>query len=153
MGGNGREFGLKISGRPDIWFYENAETPKGKARAPFSLEDCAGAYGDSALAECFGLGAMALSFCPEMQKIHNGFFDMKIFEIPKNIYKFKHPCFTKSNARAGLLASAVIEQNTTPIVELGLVEKTGNHGGLGAGLYTTPMSIFTAAAESLEKEI
>ncbi len=153
MGGNGKEFGVKISGRPDIWFYENAEIPKGKARAPFSLDDCAGAYGDSALAECFGLGAMALSFCPEMQKIHNGFFDMQIFDIPKNIYKFKHPRFTKSNARAGLFASAVIEKNLTPVVELGLVEKTGNHGGLGAGLYTTPMSIFTAAAESLEKEL
>ena len=78
---------------------------------------------------------------------------MQIFDIPKNIYKSKHPCFTKSNARAGLFASAVIEKNLTPVVELGLVEKTGNHGGLGAGLYTTPMSIFTAAAESLEKEL
>ena len=149
MGGNGKEFGIKISGKPDTWFYESADVPKGKARDPFSLEDCTAAYGDSALAECFGLGAMALSFCPEMQKIHHGFFDSKIFEIPKHLYKFVHPSFPKSKARAGLLVSSVIEEDITPIIELGLVEKTGNHGGLGAGLYTAPMNIFRNAFESI----
>ena len=149
MGGNGNEFGIKISGKPDTWFYEPASIPKGSTREPFSPEDCTGAYGDSALAECFGLGAMALSFCPEMQKIHEGFFDSDIFDIPKCLYKFEHPSFPKSKARAGLLASAIIEENRTPIIELGLVEKTGKHGGLGAGLYNAPMNTFKNAFETL----
>ena len=152
MGGNGNEFGIKISGKPDTWFYEPASIPKGSTREPFSPEDCTGAYGDSALAECFGLGAMALSFCPEMQKIHEGFFDSDIFDIPKCLYKFEHPSFPKSKARAGLFVSAIIEENRTPIIELGLVEKTGNHGGLGAGLYNAPMNTFKNAFETLKND-
>ena len=152
MGGNGNEFGIKISGKPDTWFYEPASIPKGSIREPFSPEDCTGAYGDSALAECFGLGAMALSFCPEMQKIHEGFFDSDIFDIPKCLYKFEHPSFPKSKARAGLFVSAIIEENRTPIIELGLVEKTGNHGGLGAGLYNAPMNTFKNAFETLKND-
>ena len=150
MGGNGNEFGIKISGKPDTWFYDPAGIPKGKTREPFLPEDCTGAYGDSALSECFGLGAMALSFCPEMQKIHEGFFDSSIFDISKCLFKFEHPSFPKSKARAGLFVSAIIEENVTPIIELGLVEKTGNHGGLGAGLYTAPMSTFKNAFDTVK---
>ena len=43
----------------------------------------------------------------------------------------------------------IIEENVTPIIELGLVERTGKHGGLGAGLYTAPMSIFKDAFETV----
>ena len=151
MGGNGKEFGIKISGNPNTWFCEQADIPKGRTRDPFSLDDCTGAYGDSALAECFGLGAMALSFCPEMQKIHDGFFDRQIFDIPKKLYKDVHPFFHKSKARAGLLASTVVEEEITPIIELGLVERTGVHGGLGAGLYQAPFSTFKKAVTSLNQ--
>ena len=84
-----------------------------------------------------------------MQKIHDGFFDRQIFDIPKKLYKDVHPFFHKSKARAGLLASTVVEEEITPIIELGLVERTGVHGGLGAGLYQAPFSTFKNAVKSL----
>ena len=49
----------------------------------------------------------------------------------------------------GLSARAVVESGEAPVVELGLVEKTGQDGGLGAGLYRPPLAIFKEACDAL----
>ena len=148
-GGNGAQFGLQVSGLPGRWFTAPAAVPRGNVREPYTLDSCTGAYGDSALAEGFGLGAMALSYCPDMQALHNGYYDDSIYTLPKKLLMGSHPGFPRSGARAGLSARAVVETGETPVVELGLVEKTGVDGGLGAGLYSPPSGPFEAACAAL----
>ena len=150
IGGNGMQFGLQVSGLPGRWFTAQADVPRGNVREPHTLESCTGAYGDSALAEGFGLGAMALSYCPEMQLLHSGFYDDDIYALPEKLLMGVHPDFPKSGARAGLSARAVIETGNVPVVELGLVEKNGVDGGLGAGLYRPPLAPFEAACAALD---
>lgn len=148
--GNGAEFGLQVSGLPGRWFTAPADVPRGNVRDPYTLESCTGAYGDSALAEGFGLGAMALSYCPDMQALHKGYYDDTIYALPEKLLMAAHPGFPKSAARAGLSARAVVESGETPVVELGLVEKMGVDGGLGAGLYRPPLAPFAAACAALD---
>jgi hypothetical protein len=152
FGGNGAKFGLQVSGLPGHWFTANADVPLGNVRAPYTLESCTGAYGDSALAEGFGLGAMALSYCPDMQALHTGFYDDSIYDLPGALLMAAHPGLPTSAARAGLSARAVIDSGKTPVVELGLVEKTGVDGGLGAGLYRPPLAPFAEACAALDTE-
>ena len=150
FGGNGAQFGLQVSGLPGRWFTAHADVPRGNVRAPYTLESCTGAYGDSALAEGFGLGAMALSYCPDMQALHTDFYDDGIYDLPGTLLMAAHPGLPTSAARAGLSARAVIDSGKTPVVELGLVEKTGVDGGLGAGLYQPPLAPFAEACAALD---
>ncbi len=150
FGGNGAEFGLQVSGLPGRWFTATADVPRGNVRAPYTLDSCVDAYGDSALAEGFGLGAMALSYCPDMQALHEGFYDEGIYRLPETLLMAPHPGFPKSGARAGLSARAVVENGVVPVVELGLVEKTGVDGGLGAGLFRPPAAPFAEACAALD---
>ena len=150
-GGNGAQFGLQVSGLPGRWFTAPADVPRGNVRAPHTLDSCTGAYGDSALAEGFGLGAMALSYCPDMQALHEGFYDDEIYTLPGKLLMAAHPGFPNSGARRrASSARAVVETGETPVVELGLVEKTGAGGGLGAGLYRPPLAPFAAACAALD---
>ena len=151
-GGNGNTFGIQVSGLTGRWFTAPATVPRGNVRAPLTLDNCTGAYGDSALAEGFGLGAMALSYCPDMQALHAGYFDDSAYALPEKLLMGVHPGFPSSRARAGLSARAVIETGETPLIELGLVEKSGEGGGLGAGLYRPPTDPFKAAVMALDHE-
>lgn len=152
FGGNGAQFGLQVSGLPGRWFTAEADVPQGNVREPHSLDTCTGAYGDSALAEGFGLGAMALAFCPDMQSLHAGFFADDIYTLPGKLLMGEHPGFPHSRARAGLSARAVVETGEAPVVELGLVDKAGNDGGLGAGLYRPPLTPFQEACAALDEK-
>jgi len=151
-GGNGATFGMQVSGLPGQWFTAPAEVPRGNVREPLTLDDCTGAYGDSSLAEVFGLGAMALSYCPDMQALHAGYFDNDAYALPEKLLMDKHPGFPSSGARAGLSARAIAETGEAPLVELGLVEKSGKGGGLGAGLYRPPTDPFKTAVATLDHE-
>lgn len=150
FGGNGAHFGLQVSGLPGKWFTVAASVPEGKIREPYTSESCVGAYGDSALAEGVGLGAMAQSYCPDMQALHKDFTPDDMLALPEMLLAAEHPGLPKSRARVGLSARAIVESGVTPIVELGLVEKEGMDGGLGAGLYRPPLTPFAAACAALD---
>ena len=150
FGGNGATFGLQVSGLPGRWFTAEATVPRGNIREPHTENSCVGAYGDSALAEGFGLGAMAMSYCPDMQALHKDFIPGDLFDLPGQLLMAAHPGLSKSGARVGLSARAVAESGVTPVVELGLVHKDGTDGGLGAGLYRPPADPFVAACDALD---
>jgi len=150
FGGNGREFGLQVGGLPGRWFTCPATPPRGKLRPPHTPDGCVGAYGDSALAEALGLGAMAQSYSPDMQKLHEGFTPDDIFQLPGKLLLAEHPGFPKSRARVGLSARAVVEAGITPVVELGIVDAAGIDGGLGAGIYRPPPDPFADACAALD---
>jgi hypothetical protein len=150
FGGNGNQFGLQVAGLPGRWFTVPATPPIGTIREPHSIETVVGAFGDSAVAEGLGLGALAQSYCPDMQALHEDFNPDDILDLPARLLMAEHPGFPKSKARVGLSARAVVELETAPVVELGIADKAGIDGGLGAGLYRPPMAPFVAACAELD---
>ena len=150
FGGNGAEFGLQVSGLPGRWFTCPATPPLGKVRAPHSVESGVGAYGDSALVEAFGLGALAHAYCPEMRALHRDFYHADLLALPAKLLLREHPALPLSRARCGLSARRVVEACATPVVELGIVDRAGIDGGLGAGLYRPPMAPFTTACAAFD---
>ena len=149
LGGNGAEVGLQVSAFPGRWFTAPAEPPRGNLRAPYTIGDCVGAYGDSALLEAVGLGAFAHGFAPEMQAFHAGFAPDDLLALPDLLLARPHPGLTRSGALAGLSVRTVVGTGTSPVIELGIVERSGDVGGLGAGIYRPPLAPFEAARAAL----
>ncbi|MDA1324667.1 MAG: DUF1116 domain-containing protein [Proteobacteria bacterium] len=150
FGGNGNKFGLQIAGLPGRWFTVQATPPIGKIREPHSIETIVGAFGDSAVAEGLGLGALAQSYCPDMQAMHKDFNPDDLLDLPAILLMAVHPGLPKSQARVGLSARAVAENEATPVLELGIADKAGIDGGLGVGLYRPPMAPFADACAALD---
>ncbi len=150
FGGNGAEFGLQVSGLPGRWFTCPATPTLGKVRAPHTIESGVGAYGDSALVEAFGLGALAHAYSPEMRALHRDFYHADLLALPAKLLLREHPALPLSRARCGLSARRVVEACATPVIELGIVDRAGIDGGLGAGLYRPPIAPFAAACAAFD---
>ena len=86
-----------------------------------------------------------------MQELHRDFNDDDILDLPAKLLMTEHPGLPKSRARVGLSARAVVESGVTPVVELGIVDKAGVDGGLGAGLYRPPSEPFVEACNALDR--
>ena len=149
FGGNGSRFGLQLSGQPRVWYDIPATAPRGRVREPFDETSGVGAYGDSAVVEAFGLGAMAYAYAPDMHVLHDGFCPPDLVALPAQLLCGLHPQMPLSRARVGLCARRVVEVGATPVVELGIVERTGTGGGLGAGLYRPELELFSQACAGL----
>lgn len=150
FGGNGETFGLQVSGLGARWFTAAATPPRGRLREPHTPGSCVGAYGDSAIVEALGLGALAHRFAPQMQTFHADFYHDDLLALPRKLLVTEHPGLPRSRALVGLSARRVIEQRATPVIELGIVDRTGRDGGLGAGLYRPPLAPFVAACDALD---
>lgn len=153
FGGNGARFGLQVSGLPGRWFTCAATPPLGNVRAPHTVDSGVGAYGDSALVEAFGLGALAHAYAPDMRALHADFSPADLPSLPARLLLREHPALARSRARCGLSARRVVATGATPVVELGIVHKDGIDGGLGAGLYRPPLAPFQAACEALDAPV
>lgn len=149
FGGNGARFGIQVAGLPGRWFTTEATPPLGRLRAPHVPETCVGAIGDSALVEAFGLGAMAQSYCPAMQELHDGFCPPDLHDLPAALLCAVHPGMPASGARVGVSARRVAETGAAPVIELGIVDAAALAGGLGAGIYRPPPALFAEAAAAL----
>ena len=150
LGGNGETFGLQVSGLPGQWFTVEATPPLGKLRGGFVAADTTGAFGDSAVIEAFGLGALAHRYAPQMRELHAGHCHDDLLSLPEMLLATEHPRLPRSRARVGLVVRGVLAHAATPVVELGIVDRNGEAGGLGAGLYRPPLAPFVAACTALD---
>lgn len=152
FGGNGAHFGLQVSGLPGRWFTCEATPPLGNVRPPHTADSGVGAYGDSALVEAFGLGALAHAYSPDMQALHKDFYHPDLLSLPAKLLLREHPGLPRSRALCGLSARRIAGSGVTPVVELGIVHKDGTDGGLGAGLYRPPPAPFVEACDALNEQ-
>lgn len=152
LGGNGEKFGLQVGGLPGRWFTVDATPPIGKLRDGFVEADTAGAFGDSALIEAFGLGALAHQYAPQIRPLFAGHCHDDLFSLPAKLLAAMHPRLPRSGALVGLLARQVVAHRSTPVIELGIVDRDGEAGGLGAGLYRPPAEPFADACAALAPE-
>ena len=84
-----------------------------------------------------------------MQSFHAGFAPDDLLALPDVLLARPHPGLARSGARSGLSVRTVVETGTTPVIELGIVERSGEAGGLGAGIYRPPVAPFEAACAAL----
>ena len=149
LGGNGEIFGLQVSGIPERWFTTDATPPIGRLRDGFTAADTTGAFGDSAIIEAFGLGALAHRYAPQMRDLFAGHHHADLLSLPAKLLAAVHPRLPASGALTGLVARNVAARRATPIIELGIVDRAGHAGGLGAGLYRPPLDPFSTACREL----
>lgn len=144
-GGNGAESGIQIAAAPGHWYTAPAKPPHG-ALGDRPIERALGAIGDSAIVDIAGFGAMAMSYSPAQQEALGRFMPDDGLALPAHLLKREHPGFGALRVRVGLLASDVVSAGRGPVVALGILDKKGEAGRLGGGIYDMPLEPFAAAA-------
>ena len=138
-GGNGRNVGIQVSAFPGHWYTVPATPPEGAFDVDLPQSRALGAIGDSAVVDAFGLGAMAnlRTEPPTSAKSVHG---MSVGE---------HPYFRGTGLKLGTSAMAVAESGHAPRISLGILDRKGEMGRIGGGLYQLPVMPFKQAAEDI----
>jgi hypothetical protein len=110
-----------------------------------------GAIGDSALVEAFGLGAMAIELSPEQKAGLGAFLPKDAKTRTSGLSVGTHPYFRALDVRLGSTARGAVAQNAGPVIGLGILDREGTAGRLGAGIYDMPVSPFADALAALPK--
>lgn len=148
--GNGVETAIQVSGLPGRWFTTKATPPAGKFDVELPPERALGAIGDSAVVEAFGLGAMAINLSEEQLKLLGAFLPDNSSHRLNGLSVGAHPYFRALDVRLGLTARAVSQLGSGPMIGLGIIDREGEAGRLGAGIYDMPCAPFEAAVAALE---
>ncbi len=149
-GGNGRDVGIQIAGLPGQWFTIPATSPKGKFDVDLPDDRALGAIGDSAVVEAFGLGAMAINHSPEQKKGLGAFLPDNAEARTSGLSVGDHPYFRDLDIRLGSTARGAVEQGSGPMIGLGILDRLGEAGRLGGGIYDMPVTPFAAAMKALD---
>jgi hypothetical protein len=148
--GNGTEFGIQVAGLPGRWFTAPATPPQGPIDAAAAGASGVGAIGDSAVVDAFGLGGMAMSFAPAVRANLANHLPADAADRPQRLLAQPHPRLPLSGARVALTARRVAAAGVTPLVTLGIIDRAGQRGRIGGGIYEAPHSVFTAAIAALD---
>lgn len=148
--GNGIETAIQVSGLPGQWFTAPAAPPVGKFDVDVPADRALGAIGDSAVVEAFGLGAMAINLSAEQTKLLGAYLPNNSSHRLNGLSVGTHPYFRALDVRLGLTARAVIRLGSGPMIGLGIIDREGEAGRLGAGIYDMPCAPFEAAVAALE---
>lgn len=144
-GGNGRDFGIQISGAPGQWVTTSAMPPLGRFDVDVPRDRAVGAIGDSAVVEAFGLGAMAIHLSPAQRDAVGDFLPGDMDARQAGLPVGPHPVFGALDLRLGLAARHVADVGAGPVIGLGIVDRMGVSGRLGAGIYDMPASLASKA--------
>ncbi|MFT5116429.1 MAG: hypothetical protein ACI8P9_005800 [Parasphingorhabdus sp.] len=150
-GANGASTGIQLAANPAQWIIADAVTPTGK----FDREDLPasrglGAIGDSAIVDAMGFGAMAMSYSKPQQDGLGAYLPESGLELGNLLLSAEHPAFGSLHLPVGLTARACVESGLAPIVSLGILDREGELGRLGGGIFTQPLAMFTTAVSELQ---
>jgi len=149
-GGNGVETGIQIAGLAGRWFTVGAEPPVGSLSGAGMQKRCLGAIGDSAVVELMGLGAMALKVSAGQRRILGAHLPPDYAARVERLPAAAHPAFAGLGLRLGMTARRVAGLGAGPVIGLGILDRLGQAGRLGAGIYDMPATPFRAALEACE---
>ena len=147
--GNGQDFGIQLAGKPGHWFTAPAAAPVIPGATEQALQASLGAIGDSAIVDLLGLGAMTtlgngaqppagfVSIWPETAL------------APRKLLSAPHPGFAQTKAQLVVRAASVMDAETSPVVSLGVLDKSGL-GRVGGGFYRAPAELFARACAGLQ---
>lgn len=151
MGGNGVEFGIKLSGRGEQWFTAPSPTFTGRYFSPeYSDRDSSPWLGDSSNVEAFGLGGMAAGAAPILIRSRGGDVatgaaqtaEMAKICLGENP-QFPIPMLDGRRVPCGIDARKVLETGILPMMHGGILSREG--GQIGVGYAKTPLECFRRA--------
>ena len=108
-----------------------------------------GAIGDSAVVEAFGLGAMAIEFSPGQMDALGSYLPDDAEARTNGLSVGAHPYFRDLDIRLGTTARAAVAHGSGPMIGLGILDRLGEAGRLGGGIYDMPVAPFKAAMDAL----
>jgi hypothetical protein len=149
-GANGREIGIQVAGLPGRWFTAPADPPRGRFDLDLPPERALGAIGDSAVIDAFGLGAMAIRHSPAQMAALGTFLPRDADRRIAALTAADHPDFRHFGIRLGTTARAAAATGAGPMIALGILDRLGQAGRIGGGIYDMPASPFAQALRALE---
>ena len=149
-GGNGVDMGIQLSHMPGRWFTTPAVPPAGAFDIDVPADRAMGAVGDSAIVDAFGLGAMTIDRSPEQRRVLGAFLPGDSESRLGALSIGGHPYFRKLGTTIGMTARSVRTLGAGPMIALGIVDREGEAGRLGSGVYDMPPDPFVAAMAALE---
>ncbi len=149
-GANGHETGVQLAGLPGRWFAAAAEPPKGRFDVDLPAQRALGAIGDSAIVDTVGFGAMCMRHAPEQLRNLSEFMPRDGLSLPDRLLAQVHPGFGELSLPTVLTARACVETGLSPVVSLGILDRDGELGRLGGGIFTQPMVLFEQGVAGLE---
>lgn len=149
-GGNGAHTGVQVAGLPGHWLSADAGAPHGDLGG-YPAERALGAVGDSAVLDAMGFGAMAFNYSPKQRENLGSYLPTGALGLPAVLLAGSHPKFGDLDLRVGLCARRVVEHGQPPVVSLGIVDKQGEAGRLGGGIFQPPLYLFEAAVNRLDE--
>jgi hypothetical protein len=156
MAGNGRQFGIRVSGAGDRWFL--APAPLGDARffEGYTASDATPTMGDSMITETVGYGAFALVAAPAIISFVGGTAEgsRELVERMRSICagtstRFLIPAEDFRGTPIGVDVHRVRELGIAPVINNGLAHREPGRGQVGAGITPLPLEPFVAASELL----
>lgn len=144
IGGNGHSAGLQLSGLPGIWTSVKVSPPDGPIHLTASALPV---IGDSCVVEAFGLGAMAMNYSPAQQQALSHHLSTTPRVLARKLLSRVHPGFPMSGARFGTSARTILGSKMNLVVALGILDKSGQDGRIGAGIWHVPRCLVTSAMQ------
>ncbi len=148
-GGNGVRTGIKVADDSATWVTASANPPVGDLGG-HPRTRALGAIGDSAVLDMIGFGAMAVAYARAQREMFGNHLPADADQLPDTLLSCIHRQFGTLQFRTGLSVRTVVEQQSTPIVSLGVIDREGTAGRLGGGIYRYPASLFENALASID---
>lgn len=150
-GGNGVEYGIKVSGLGEEWFTAPSPMINGSYMVQGSKrENQLPWIGDSSIVECAGLGGIVSAASPRVcswrnegvQKSIETTREMEKITVSKNKH-YEIPNLDFDNSPVGIDILKVCSTKILPVIDGGMINKNG--GWMGAGCTRIPLECFEKA--------
>jgi Protein of unknown function (DUF1116) len=161
MSRNGTTFGIRLAGTGGEEFVEPAPLV-GNAlyHSGFSEEFAAPDIGDSAVLELIGLGGAAAAASPAVAAFLGGSVQDAIATSQAmetvcagRSARFTLPLLEHRGSPLGIDACAVVETQTAPMINTGILHATDGVGQIGAGVAHAPLECFESAVLALARSL
>ena len=157
-GGNGVEYGIKVSGLGNEWFTAPSPMIEGTYMTEGAKrENQLPWIGDSSVVECAGLGGLLSAASPVVcswrgEALEDG---IRTTENMRKICagenkNYSIPSLNFSHAPVGIDILKVCDTGILPVIDGGMIDKNG--GWMGAGAAKIPMECFRKAVDAFNKK-